>query len=282
MECLLRTALLLACVAALGSAAGAMLADAPGAAWGAPAGLLLGLLAWAAAGGLLLRLHGAHRVDESAAPQLVRTVHELAARAGVEPPAVYVIDDPAPAAFATGCMPRGAAIALSTGLLALLSERELRAAIGHELAHIRRGDVHTVALAAALSGALVTLALAAIAADAIGGDGDGDEGAAPPAWLSWPLLLLAPLAALPLWLAAGRAREFEADRLGAWIAGDPRSLADALYKIDRAAARRPSLRHPQTAVLMIVAPRADRGWRRWLAGHPPTLERIARLRATVD
>ena len=271
MESLLRTALLLACAAALGAAAGALLADATGAAWGAPAGLLLGLLALAAAGPLLLHLHGARRVDESAAPQLVRTVHELALRAGVAPPAVHLIDDDAPIALATGGWPPRAAIALSTGLLALLSERELRAAIGHELAHIRRGDVHMVGFAAALSGALVALALAAIAGDTL----DTDVAAAN-AWTGWPLLLLA---ALPLRLAAGRAREFDADRLGARISGDARALADALFKIERAAMRRPPPRYPQAAMLLIVAPRAAAGWRRWLTGHPPTAERIARLRA---
>jgi heat shock protein HtpX len=280
LDSLLRSSLLLAATAAVGAGAGALLAGAPGAAWGLPVGLLAGLAALAASSALLLRRCGARRVDEDGAPQLLRMVRELAQRAGVPPPALYLIDDAAPTALATGNGPRRGAIALSTGLLSLLSEAELRAVIAHELAHIRRGDVAPVALGAVLSGALLALAgllPAALGDEAPASDGADDEGVFSPA--AWALLLLAPMAALPLRLALRRGREFDADAQAARIGGDARALADALLAIERAALCHPPLRHPPLAALLIVAPGAARGWRRWLAAHPPTAERIARLRA---
>jgi len=275
MPPMLKTASLLAAMATLGALAGA-LADGPrGAALGAPAGLAIGLLARGASSRLLLRAYGAQQVDESSAPYLVKLVQELAQRAAVPTPQVWLFDDPAPAALATGARGRRCAVALSTGLLSLLSERELRAVIGHELAHIRHGDVRAAALGSVLSGALVALALLALGASVLDGE---DDGPAPSGWALW---LLAPLAALPLWLAAGREREFDADRLGARIAGDPGALADALYKIEHAAAPRPALRHPHAAALLVVAPVGAQGWRRRLVRHPPTAERIARLRQSI-
>ncbi|HSM21446.1 MAG TPA: M48 family metalloprotease [Rubrivivax sp.] len=243
-------------------------------------GALAGLATLAASGPLLLRWCGARRVEEDGAPQLLRTLRELALRASVPAPALYLIDDAAPVALATGNGPRRGAIALSTGLLSLLSEAELRAVIAHELAHIRRGDAAPVALGAVLSGALlarVGLLPTALGGEALDSDGAGEDGVLSPA--AWALLLLAPLAALPLRLALRRGREFDADAAATRISGDARALADALLTIEHAALRHPPLRHPPLAALLIVAPGAARGWRRWLAGHPPTAERIARLRA---
>jgi heat shock protein HtpX len=277
MESLFRTALLLAAAAAAGAAAGAIWVGGAGIAAGGACGLLLAALALAAAGPLWLRVYRARAVDETLAPQLVRTVHELAARAGIAPPAVYLIDDPAPTALATGLPWRRSAVALSTGLLSLLSEKELRATVAHALAQVRRGDVRAVALGALLSGVVVALALAALVDD--GAEAAGDDGAGMPGFSSAMFWLLAPLAALPLWLAAGRTRVFDADRCGACIAGDPGALADALYKIGRmAAVPAPVHRHPYTAPLLIAVPGIGAGWRRWLAGHPSTAERISRLR----
>jgi heat shock protein HtpX len=279
LDSLLRTLLLLAATAAVGAGVGALLAGGPGAAWGLPGGALAGLATLAASKSLLLRWCSARRVEEDGAPQLLRTVRELALRAGVATPALYLIDDAAPVALAAGNGPRHGAIALSTGLLSLLSDAQLRAVIAHELAHIRQGDTAPVALGAVLSGALLALVgllPAALAGETLDSDGTDDGGAwSPAAWA----LLLAPLAALPLRLALRRGREFDADAAAARIGGDARALADALLAIELAALRHPPLRHPPLAALLIVAPGAARGWRRWLAAHPPTAERIARLRA---
>jgi heat shock protein HtpX len=278
LDGLLGTASLVAAGATLGAGVGAWLAGTPGAAWGLSAGTLASLAALAVSSPLLLRRCGARRVDEGSAPELVRTVQALARHADMSPPVLYLVDDAAPLALATGRGLRHGAIVLSTGLLALLSERELRAAIAHELAHIRRGDVAAATLGAAMSGALLTLVgllLAVLAGEAL--DGDGSAESSTPA--AWGLLLLAPLAALPLRLARRRGREFDADALAARITGDGRALADALFKIEHAAPRHRSPCHAPLAALLIVAPEPARGWCRGLAGHPPTAERIARLRA---
>lgn len=230
------------------------------------AGAAFGLAVTLGAGALLRRLYRARPADASSAPGLVDIVHALAAAAGVPAPRLWLVDDAAPAAFATGVVPRRAAIVLTTGLVAMLTDRELRAVIAHELAHIRRRDTGAAALCVALAGVLPMLALAVAGALVVGED-EADDGAAP----AWLVAALAPLTGAMLGMALGAAREFEADHEAGRLCGDPQALADALARIERGAAGRApraAERHPQTTALFTVA-----------AGQPGTAARIARLRA---
>lgn len=265
-----RIALLTAALAA-GVAAALVALAGPTALWpAAAAGVAVGVGATLGAGALLRRLYRARPVDATSAPALVGIVRSLAAAAGVPAPRLWLVDDAAPAAFATGVTPRRAAVVLTTGLVALLPERELRAVVAHELAHIRRRDTGAAALCVALAGALPMLALA-IAGALMVADDDADDGAAP----AWLLAALAPITAVLLALALDAAREFDADREAGRLCGDPHALADALARVERAAARRrprAAERHPQTAALLVVPagrPGVD----------PSTALRIQRLRA---
>lgn len=227
------------------------------------------------AGSLLRRLYSARAVDATSAPGLARLVREVAAVAGVPAPRLWLVDDPAPGAFATGVVPRHASVVLTTGLVALLTERELRAVIAHEMAHIRRHDTGIAALCVALVGVLPLLALATFGLGALDDDADGAE---VPGWL---LAALAPLAVVLLDLALSASREFEADRLAGLWCGDPSALADALARIERSAARRRlrgAMRHPHTAPLLTVPAGPRAGWPRWVSAQPSTERRIERLR----
>lgn len=281
MRELARTTLL---IATFGVAAAAIAVEAAGPAAFVP--VLAGALACAlmlmvAAGPLVLRLYRARPADETSAPGVVRLMRDLAGRVALPAPRVFIIDDPAPTAFATGLGPRRAAVALTTGLLALLTERELRAVLAHELAHIQRRETRAATLGVAIAGALPMLALAALAAVGLADDDeDGEPGAA-----AWLLAALAPLAAAIVLLALDGRREFEADRWAAALCGDPAALADALAKIEQAAAAAPpraARRHPQTAALLFLAPGGGGGWRGLLSPQPPAAGRIARLLAQVD
>lgn len=272
----LRVTLLSAALAA-GVAATVRALGGPGALWPAAiTGVALALFVTLGAGALVRRLYRARPVDASSAPGVVRIVDELAGAAQVPAPRVWMVDDAAPGAFATGILPRRATIVLTTGLLALLSERELRAVVAHEIAHIRRRDTGAATLCVVLAGVLPLLALALAGATAIGDD--EDDGAAP----EWLLAGLAPLTAAMLGLALDAAREFDADREAGRLCGDPQALADALTRIERAAAQRrlrAAERHPQTAVLLVVptGPQARRPQSRTALAS--TRLRIERLRA---
>lgn len=273
MNPVLRISLLVVLLAAaLAALAVAVLGDEalwPAAAGGTAASLALML----GAGALVRRLYRARPVDATSAPGLTRVVADVATAAGVPAPSLWLVDDAAPGAFATGALPRRASIVLTTGLVAMLPERELRAVIAHEVAHIRRHDTGAAALCVALAGALPLLLLGAFGADV------DDEEDGVPAWL---LAALAPFAAALLHLAFGAAREFDADRLAARWCGDPGALADALARIERHAEHRlprGTQRHPPTAALLTVAAAPRPGWPRWVAAHPSTERRIARLHA---
>jgi heat shock protein HtpX len=220
---------------------------------------------------LVLRLYRARRVDRSTAPHLTEVLNELCGRAGLPLPSLWIIDDAAPTAFAVGPTRRRAAVALTTGLLVLLDERELRAVLAHELAHIARRDTLVATTSAMLVGLLFVLGLLALGADEV------DDATPHPAG-AMLIALLAPLAGLLMRLWLEPSREFAADRLGAAICGDASALADALARIDRRATRvrlRAAELHPQTASLLVVPPGPAGGW---FASHPATAERIARLR----
>jgi heat shock protein HtpX len=228
---------------------------------------------------LVLKMYKAREVDAASAPQFYAMVRELAQHAGLPMPRVYLIDEAQPNAFATGRNPDNAAVAATTGILQMLSARELRGVMAHELTHVRHRDILISTISATMAGAISALANFAMFFG--GRDSDGRPGN-PVASIA--VALLAPLAASLIQMAISRAREFEADRGGAEICGDPEALADALTKIDAYARGIPlptAEAHPATAQMMIMNPLASGGIAGLFSTHPATAERVARLRAMV-
>lgn len=271
---IMRTAILLAAMTALFAIVGALM--------GGRTGMMIAL-AIAAATNLYalwnsdraaLASTNAQEVDAGMAPDLVNMVHGLARRAGLPPPRVYVIDDPQPNAFATGRNPENSAVAVHTGLLNMLSREELSGVIAHELAHIKHRDTLTMTITATLAGAISSIAQWGMF---FGGNrnnnGLGVIG-------SIALMILAPLAAMIVQMAISRSREYEADRLGAEICGNPRWLASALAKISGAAEHIPNQAaeaNPAMAHMFIVNPLTGQGMDNLFSTHPNVENRIAAL-----
>lgn len=232
---------------------------------------------------LVLATSGAREVSVTEAPRLHAMVEELAARAELPKPRVFVIDDPHANAFATGRNPEKSVVAVTTGIMDLLSPRELRGVLAHELAHIRNRDVLVASVAAALASAISSIANVLQFSALFGGasaDQDEDEGVSPLGALA--LAFVAPIAATLVQLGISRSREFLADETGARLTGDPEALARALEKLELAAQHVPGSPQPATASLYIVNPLAGlSGIAGWFSTHPPLRERIERLRAMV-
>jgi heat shock protein HtpX len=221
---------------------------------------------------IVLSMHNAKEVTASDCPQLVGIVHNLAARAGLPGPRVYLIDSPHPNAFATGRDPDHASVAATTGLLAILSREEVAAVMAHELGHVRNRDTLVMTMTATIAGAISMLANFGFFFR-----GDGAR-ANPLAMIA--AVFLAPFAAMLVQLAISRTREYGADRAGAEICGDPRALASALAKLHEGAARIPSpvaMRNPAAASLYIVP--SGTGRDSLFSTHPDTANRIAALHA---
>ncbi|MBU3667529.1 MAG: zinc metalloprotease HtpX [Rhodocyclaceae bacterium] len=226
---------------------------------------------------MVLSMYNAQPVDETSSPYLYNMVRDLAARAQLPMPRVYLIDEAQPNAFATGRNPENAAVAATTGIVSLLSERELRGVMAHELAHVKHRDILTSTIAATLAGAI-----SALANFAMFFGGRDEDGRPANAIVSIVVAIIAPLAAALIQMAISRAREFEADRGGAEISGDPLALASALGKIDAYARGIPfptAEAHPATAQMMIMNPLAGGAIDSLFSTHPKTAERIARLEA---
>ena len=223
---------------------------------------------------LVLRSYGAREVTPQEAPRLHRIVDQLAAETGIPKPRVALIPSPTPNALATGRSPRHAVVAATQGILDLVDDRELAAVFSHELAHVRNRDILTSSIAATLAGA-ITFATRTLAYGGAMGGRQRDAGV-----LAIPLMILAPIGALLIQLGIGRSREFEADHDGAEIHHDPLALASALEKLEAYNQARPMMRgSPAAANLFIVNPFRGGGWASLLSTHPPTAERVRRLRA---
>jgi heat shock protein HtpX len=228
---------------------------------------------------IVLATSGAREVSQAEAPDLYRIVDHVAQMAGVPRPRVYVMDTDSPNAFATGRDPAHAAVAVTAGIMRLLSDRELEGVLAHELGHVRNRDTLIMAVVATIAGAITMIAHVGQWALMFGGYGRGsdDEGVNPFAALL--MIIVAPIAATIIQLAISRAREFEADATGARISHDPLALASALEKLAAGEAARPLNPSPATAHLYIVNPFGGGGWQSWFMTHPPIPERVARLRA---
>lgn len=224
---------------------------------------------------MVLRMYNAQEVDATNAPEFYTMVADLAQRAELPMPRVYIINDPAPNAFATGRNPENAAVAATTGILKVLSAREMRGVMAHELAHVKHRDILISTISATMAGAISALANFAMLFG-----GRDEEGRPVNPIASIAVALLAPIAASLIQMAISRAREYEADRGGAEICGDPAALASALDKIHRYAQGIPfqtTEAHPETAQMMIMNPLSGGGVRSLFSTHPPTEERVRRL-----
>jgi heat shock protein HtpX len=279
----LKTVLLLGALSALVIGLGGLVAPGHLYLFGALA-LLMNLGAYFFSDRLVLRMHRASEVSPAQAPELHAMVAELAARAGIPRPRLFVIPDEQPNAFATGRNPAHGVVAVTQGIAQLLDRRELRGVLAHEIAHIQHRDILLSSLAAAAA-SLVTWVAHALSFGALfGGASSEDEehGGAAGGLL---VALVAPLAATLIQLGISRSREYMADATGAELARDPEALASALLKLDRASELIPAAvnANPATASLFIVNPFGPAGAAeaiaRWFSTHPRTADRVARLRA---
>jgi len=272
---LLKTAVLMAAITALFMAIGALLGGRSGMMLALAFAVAMNFFSYWFSDKLVLRMYHAQEVDEHSAPQFYGMVRDLAQRAQLPMPKVYLIQEDAPNAFATGRNPQHAAVAATTGILRVLSERELRGVMAHELAHVRHRDILISTVSATMAGAISMLANFAMFFG-----GRDSEGRHSNPLVGLLVMILAPIAASLIQMAISRAREFEADRGGAEISGDPRALASALQKIQAYAQGRPmevAERHPETAQMMIMNPLSGGGLRGLFSTHPSTEERVARL-----
>ncbi|MDO9639723.1 MAG: zinc metalloprotease HtpX [Pseudotabrizicola sp.] len=270
-----KTFMLMAALTALFMGLGAMLGGASGAAIALAVAAAMNLFAYWNSDKAVLSMTGAKAVDEASAPGLVRMVHRLADGAGMPRPRVFVIDTDQPNAFATGRNPQNAAVAATTGLLRRLSDEEVAAVMAHELAHIRNHDTLIMTVTATFAGAISMLANFALF---FGGSRDRPGGMIG----TIALMILAPLAAALVQMAISRSREYEADRVGAEICGNPSWLASALHKIDAFAKgidNNAAERNPAIAHMFIINPLHAHAHDKLFSTHPNTANRIAALEA---
>ncbi len=225
---------------------------------------------------IVLRMYGAKEIPPEDAPELYRILQDLTLRARMPMPRVYVIPQAAPNAFATGRDENHAAVAVTEGILNILSESELRGVLAHELSHVKNRDILIGTIAATMAGAISMLANIAQWGLIFGGrSNDRREGGNPIVALA--MIILAPLAAMLVQLAISRGREYGADATGAAISADPLSLANALKKLQRGVEKIPMDANPATAHMFIVSPLTGGGLMTLFSTHPPLEERIRRL-----
>jgi heat shock protein HtpX len=277
----LKTALLLGTLSALILLIGRWLGGTTGLLIAGLVALIINGVSYFYSDKLALRAMRAQRVSAQQAPQLHAIVAELASRQGLPMPGVYISPSSTPNAFATGRNPSHAAVCVTTGILNVLDERELRGVLGHEISHVGNRDILVASVAAGLASMIMILVDIA-QLGALFGFGGSDEDSGPGLLEILLIALLGPLAAGLIQTAISRSREYAADASGAQITGDPIALASALAKIERAVQARPLQPAATTApvsALMIVNPFSGRNLMRMFSTHPDTRERIARLRA---
>ena len=268
-----KTAVLLAGLTALFMGVGYLIGGAGGAVVALVIAAATNMFAYWNSDRMVLSMHGAQEADERSAPELVRLVAELAGRAQLPMPKVYLMDNPQPNAFATGRDPHHAAVAVTTGLLQMLNREELAGVIAHELAHIKNHDTLIMTITATIAGAISMIAQFGMF---FGGNRDNGPGIVG----SLAMMILAPLSATIVQMAISRTREYSADNMGARICGQPMSLASALLKIDNAAHQIPNMdaeRSPATAHMFIINPLSGQGMDNLFSTHPSTENRVREL-----
>ena len=273
-----KTAMLLALLTAIFVALGAAVGGQTGMVIAFVIALAMNAFSYWNSDKVVLRMYGAHEVDERSAPEYYGLVRELARNAGLPMPRVYIMDNPQPNAFATGRNPEHAAVCASTGLMQALSRDELAGVMAHELTHIKNHDTLIMTVAATIGGAISMLAQYMQFGMLFGGGRDDRSGLGMIGALI--AIIVAPLAALLVQMAISRSREYSADRGGAMISGHPLWLASALAKIQGYARQIPNEeaeRVPATAHMFIINPLSGRGLDNMFSTHPNTENRIAAL-----
>jgi heat shock protein HtpX len=270
-----KTALLLAGLTALFMGVGYLIGGANGALIALLVAAAMNIFTYWNSDRMVLSMYGAQEVDERSAPDLYRMVAELAGRASLPMPRVFIMDNPQPNAFATGRNPENAAVAVTTGLMHQLSREELAGVVAHELAHIKHHDTLLMTITATIAGAISMVAQFGMF---FGGNRENNNG--PGLIGSLALMILAPLGAMLVQMAISRTREYAADEMGARICGQPMWLASALGRIEAAAHQVPNYdaeRSPATAHMFIINPLSGQGMDNLFATHPSTDNRIAAL-----
>jgi len=274
-----KTAILLAGLTGLFMGVGYLIGGASGALIALVIAAAMNLFAYWNSDRMVLSMYGAHEVDRNSAPDLVHLVAELAGRAGLPMPRVFVIDEAQPNAFATGRNPENAAVAVSAGLMQQLSREELAGVIAHELAHIKNHDTLLMTITATIAGAISMLAQFGMF---FGGNRDNNG---PGVIGSIAMMILAPFGAMLVQMAISRTREYAADDLGARICGQPMWLASALAKIENAAHQIPNMeaeRNPATAHMFIINPLSGHRMDNLFSTHPAPENRIAALQKLAN
>ncbi|MGX9966392.1 zinc metalloprotease HtpX [Roseomonas sp. F4] len=273
----LRTAVLLAGLTAIFVGVGFMLGGQQGMVIAFLVACGMNVFAWWNSDRMLLRMHNAQPIGPADAPRLFQMTQQLASNAGLPMPALYVIHEDQPNAFATGRSPDRAAVALNTGLLDMMPEREVAGVIAHELAHIRNRDTLIMTMTATIAGAIGMLAQFGFLF------GRGDNRQNPFGMIGMlAMMVLGPIAAMIVQMAISRSREYEADRVGAEIAGDPEGLASALLHLESYKEGRVNYAaeaNPATAHMFIINPLSGLRMDGLFSTHPKTANRVAALRA---
>jgi heat shock protein HtpX len=227
---------------------------------------------------IALKMAGAREVSYAEAPELHSMVAKLAQESGLPKPRVAIVEADAPNAFATGRNAKHGLVAVTTGILRILDRRELAAVLSHELGHIRNRDILVSSIAATIAGAITMVAQIAQFSMIFGGSSDDDDDGVGGLLGGLIMIFLAPLAATIIQLAISRSREFGADRTGADVSGDPEALASALEKLEAYSRQVPLHVNPAVSHLFIVQPLTGFSVQKLFSSHPPTEERVARLR----
>jgi heat shock protein HtpX len=272
----MRTAILLAGLTALFMGVGYLIGGQSGALIAFFVAAAMNLFSYWNADKMVLSMHGAQEVDAASAPDLVGLVHELAGRAGLPMPRVYIMDNPQPNAFATGRNPENSAVAVTTGLMDIMNREELAGVIAHELAHIKNRDTLIMTITATIAGAISMLAQFGMF---FGGNRDSNNSGGMGIIGTLAMVILAPIAAMLVQMAISRTREYSADDMGGRLAR-PEWLASALAKLEQAAHAIPNEqaeRNPATAHLFIINPLSGARMDNLFSTHPATENRIAAL-----
>ena len=278
-----KTTILMAAIVALFGSVGAALGGASGMMMALVMAAAMNVYAYWFSDKAVLKMYGAVEVtpDNTQFRNYYNMVKELAQNAELPMPKVYVINESQPNAFATGRNPENAAVAATAGIMQILTERELRGVMAHELAHVKNRDTLISTISATVAGAISSIAQFGM----MFGGGRNEDGERPNMMMSMLMMFLAPLAASLIQMAISRAREFEADRMGAEISKDPKALASALEKIHHYAHQIPNQTaeaHPETGQMMIINPLSGAGLKGLFSTHPQTEARVAKLMAMAN
>ncbi|VAX15336.1 Peptidase M48, Ste24p precursor [hydrothermal vent metagenome] len=270
----LKTTLLLGALTLIFIYAGAMMGGRAGMIFAFMLAIGINFFAYFYSDKVVLKMYGAREVTESDAPWLYDIVRQLAQRASLPMPKVYIIPSEQPNAFATGRNPSHSAVAVTQGITNVLDRDELAGVLAHELAHVKNRDILIGTIAATVAGAISMLANMAQMSMLFGGR-DNERGGNPVVMIA--MMILAPIAAMLVQMAISRTREYQADRVGAEIMGDPVPLARALEKLGTAAKQIPMKANPATAHMFIVSPLSGKDFTSLFSTHPPMEKRIAEL-----